>query len=209
MKQSIFSKNDPLNKVVMRVVMKQVMRDMPAKLLSEAGLHAAQMAVPHFAMHLEGLKKYGIGIFASLPDEIDTQPLDDWLIEAKIPRFFPFWQEKLQTMKFRAIPENIKISALKHSLFKVPEILKNTEERLACELRFILVPGLAFDGRKNRLGRGMGCYDRVIASIQALNMVHEKTFSIALDCQILSSIPVDHHDKAVDMIFTPTRSIIN
>lgn len=61
------------------------------------------------------------------------------------------------------------------------------------DLDLVIVPGVAFDKRANRLGRGKGCYDHLL---QRLN---PKIISIGLafDFQILPSIPTTLRDIRV------------
>jgi 5-formyltetrahydrofolate cyclo-ligase len=68
-------------------------------------------------------------------------------------------------------------------------------------LDFVLVPGVAFDLRGHRLGRGKGFYDRMLA------VVRGKTCGVAFDEQIVREVPVEPHDSDVNCILTPTRWI--
>lgn len=63
-------------------------------------------------------------------------------------------------------------------------------------LDLVIVPGLAFDKKGRRLGRGKGCYDRF------LNSLSGKTASIGLafDFQILPKVPTATHDVNVSRV---------
>ncbi|MDR1121724.1 MAG: 5-formyltetrahydrofolate cyclo-ligase [Dysgonamonadaceae bacterium] len=63
----------------------------------------------------------------------------------------------------------------------------------------ILVPGVAFDANKNRLGRGKGYYDRLLTQTTAT------TVGICFDFQLVEKVPVEDHDVAMDYVVTPTR----
>ncbi|MCF7916315.1 MAG: 5-formyltetrahydrofolate cyclo-ligase [Candidatus Omnitrophica bacterium] len=68
----------------------------------------------------------------------------------------------------------------------------------------VIVPGLAFDRTKNRLGRGGGFYDRLLEKLP--NSV--KKVGVAFDFQILSSLPTNlFTDQRVDMIVTESYTI--
>lgn len=60
----------------------------------------------------------------------------------------------------------------------------------------VIVPGLAFDKKGNRLGRGKGCYDVF------LNKLPKKTVSLGLafDFQILPFVPATREDKPVKRV---------
>lgn len=61
-----------------------------------------------------------------------------------------------------------------------------------------LVPGLAFDARGYRLGRGKGFYDRLL---QGLGTAVE-TVGIFFSCQEISAVPRETHDWPLGRILT-------
>lgn len=65
----------------------------------------------------------------------------------------------------------------------------------------ILLPLVAFDETKNRLGRGGGFYDRALAQIHQ-NGYNPVTIGIAFECQKTQQIPVEVHDQPMDYIIT-------
>jgi 5-formyltetrahydrofolate cyclo-ligase len=70
------------------------------------------------------------------------------------------------------------------------------------QLDLILVPGLAFSRFGQRLGRGRGYYDRLLAGISGWKC------GIAFDEQLFDEIPREAHDVALNSILTPTRWIV-
>lgn len=68
------------------------------------------------------------------------------------------------------------------------------------ELDAMIVPGVAFDAACNRLGHGRGYYDALIEGLP----VGLTTIAVAYDEQIVSEVPCEPHDRAVDIIVTPT-----
>lgn len=66
----------------------------------------------------------------------------------------------------------------------------------------IVVPGLGFDRTGNRLGRGGGYYDRMLADDRFLGAVK---VGIAFNCQIIDSVPVLEHDVGIDVLITEER----
>ncbi len=66
------------------------------------------------------------------------------------------------------------------------------------ELDVIVVPGLAFDRKGNRLGRGKGCYDRFLRRLS-----NGTTFvGVAFDFQILPLVPTAAHDVSVHKVIS-------
>lgn len=66
-----------------------------------------------------------------------------------------------------------------------------------------IVPGLAFDARGGRLGRGAGFYDRVLGRLRPSAWVVAPAF----ECQIVGDVPMDPHDRRVHAIVTERRVI--
>lgn len=62
-----------------------------------------------------------------------------------------------------------------------------------------LVPGLAFDRRGARLGRGLGCYDRGLARHPTAARI-----GLAYDLQLVPAIPLDVWDVAMHAVVTET-----
>jgi len=66
-----------------------------------------------------------------------------------------------------------------------------------------IIPGLAFDEKGGRIGTGKGYYDRFIPKLSNTT----RKVSLALDKQIIQQVPMDAHDKYVDIIITDERTI--
>jgi 5-formyltetrahydrofolate cyclo-ligase len=64
------------------------------------------------------------------------------------------------------------------------------------DLDLIIVPGLAFDKKGNRLGRGKGCYDRFLGTLSD----NTPSIGLAFDFQILPLIPTTSFDVSVKKI---------
>ena len=66
-----------------------------------------------------------------------------------------------------------------------------------------IIPGVAFDEKGGRIGTGEGYYDRFIPKLS----VTTRKVALALECQIIQQVPVESHDKHVDIIITDERII--
>jgi len=74
---------------------------------------------------------------------------------------------------------------------------RTTKETDTGEIDLVIVPGLAFDRQKNRLGRGAGFYDRFLANISGST----KKIGIAFNFQVLDDLPVNlSFDQKVDKV---------
>jgi len=66
------------------------------------------------------------------------------------------------------------------------------------DLDLIIVPGLAFDKKGNRLGRGKGYYDRFLSRVPKDTPV----IGMAFDYQVLPSVPTLAHDVSVTRVIS-------
>jgi len=72
------------------------------------------------------------------------------------------------------------------------------------EIDLVIVPGVAFDEKGNRIGYGMGFYDRFLRGIRKYIPV----IGLAYELQIVDDIPVHDKDVTMDKIVTE-KGIIN
>ena len=64
------------------------------------------------------------------------------------------------------------------------------------EIDLIVVPGVAFDRKNNRMGRGKGYYDKFLQSTKAYKV------GICFDFQLLEEVPTDEHDILMDSVIS-------
>jgi len=66
-----------------------------------------------------------------------------------------------------------------------------------------IIPGVALDEKGGRLGSGQGFYDRLIPALP----ITTRKVALAFEDQIVPQIPMESHDKHVDIIITEKRVI--
>lgn len=81
----------------------------------------------------------------------------------------------------------------------------SVKEKESDEKYLMLLPGLAFDYKGNRIGYGAGYYDKYLHTHRNINFYK---VALAYDFQIIDEIQAQEHDIKVDMIITPTRIIL-
>ncbi|APW60063.1 5-formyltetrahydrofolate cyclo-ligase [Paludisphaera borealis] len=134
-------------------------------------------------------------------EEIDTLPLIAKALEASRRVICPRVDKVAHQL------ELFEIEDLERDL--EPGVLGIPEPRRTCrvvapgEVDWVLVPGVAFDLRCNRIGRGAGHYDRFLPGVRP----KVETWAIAFDCQILDPIPVESHDVPLRGVLTPAGRI--
>lgn len=85
--------------------------------------------------------------------------------------------------------------------FNIPE---PTTEPYVGDIDLILVPGVGFDKRGNRLGRGGGYYDKFITRLGRKTLL----VGVGYDFQLVEEVPANRWDKRLDYVVTPSNGTI-
>lgn len=127
-------------------------------------------------------------LYWSMKDEVATH---DFIMK--------WWQKKtillpcvsgseLEIRTFAGM-ESMKEGALFKILEPVGDIYENRDD-----IDLIIVPGVAFDQAKNRLGRGRGYYDKLLQLAQMHKM------GVCFDFQMVPNVPIEDHDVPLDSV---------
>ena len=66
-----------------------------------------------------------------------------------------------------------------------------------------IIPAVALDEKGGRIGSGKGYYDRLIPRLA----ITTRKVALALEAQIVPQVPIESHDRHVDIIITENRVI--
>lgn len=146
-----------------------------------------------------GMAQWGppgvVALYGGLRAEPDlVQGLLPWLCEQG-------WRSVLFSVEGKdLVPREVSgIQNLRRGALGVWEPLAEMPRVPSESLTVILVPGLAFDAQTGaRLGRGGGFYDRFLAR----DGVRARRIGVAMELQVLPSIPQELHDARVDELVT-------
>ena len=93
------------------------------------------------------------------------------------------------------------LDALEVGAYKILTVKRDIRKIIDAEkIDCVITPGLAFDAKCNRLGKGGGYYDKFLS-----RAVNAKKIALAYDCQLVEKVPVAPHDLKVDAVITPTK----
>ena len=137
--------------------------------------------------------------FAPLPDELDVWPALELSLALGVNCALPFFDAAKKTYGAKII--QTLATDIVTGKFGVREPASNCAEIALNQFDLILVPGMAFDLDGNRLGRGQGFYDRLLAETSGIKC------GVGYDFQLLEKIPAEPHDAKVDFILTPARCV--
>lgn len=128
-----------------------------------------------------------IFIYNAMPDEVFTQAfIEKWKSEKQF--YLPVVKD--DHLVFRKLEDS---TVFEKSKIGVHEPVGDDFTNFS-KVDMVIVPGMAFDRKCNRLGRGKGYYDRFLVNIKAPKV------GVCFDFQLKDQIPADDRDVKMDMI---------
>lgn len=165
--------------------------------LSQASAEEAARAVFERLLQLEGFDRVErIGLYAATAGELPTRAWFSDLTARGKRCLFPRCTDE-GTLEFA---EAGAFDELAPGRYGVLEPVADAT-RLRAE-DWVIVPGMAFDERGGRLGRGRAYYDRTFPA----GAVTPLRIGVALEAQCVDALPMDAHDRPVDVLLTESRT---
>lgn len=137
--------------------------------------------------------------FAPMSNEVDVWPLLEEALNAGKTAALPRFDSADQSYVACRV-QNLR-SEIVTGEFGIREPAAKCAEIPLSKFDLVLVPGVAFDLRGYRLGRGRGFYDRLLAEVRGAKC------GVAFDKQIASDVPAGMLDVQVNFILTATRCV--
>ena len=135
--------------------------------------------------------------YYSMPDEVNTHK---WIKKHGSQKHFllPVVNNSELILKKYVSEEKMSTSA-----YGIKEPVGDTfPESEYDKIDLVIVPGVAFDRKLNRMGRGKGFYDRLLPKINA-----PKT-AVCFDFQVFDNIPADQGDRKMNMIVCQNEIVV-
>ena len=141
-------------------------------------------------------------LYVNLPHEIPTREILEWCFDHKKIVVLPAFGKEKRTMTL------LKVDDLEKDLRIGPRgVLEPDPDRCKRvpidQVDIAVIPGVAFDEKGGRIGSGLGYYDRLIPKLA----VTTRKVALTLDAHIIPQVPMESHDKYVDIIITDQRII--
>ncbi|KAM8804514.1 5-formyltetrahydrofolate cyclo-ligase-like [Eudromia elegans] len=145
-----------------------------------------------------------IAIFLSMPDEIQTEEIIKDIFkqgkECFIPRYKPD-SNHMDMLKLASVEDISSLPLTSWNIHQPSDDDNVREEALSGGgLDLIFMPGLGFDKKGNRLGRGKGYYDTYLERCVKHPSGKPYTIALAFREQICESVPVTENDVPIDEI---------
>ncbi len=139
------------------------------------------------------LRAEHVAFYYGIAPEVETKPfLKKILKEKKV--YLPRIESKrsLVLCRVRSLSKDLKKGA-----YNIMEPKTLCKKWPADRMDVIIVPGVAFDKRGGRLGRGGGYYDSLLRKAKKVMKI-----GLCFREQIVKKVPVEAHDVRVDKIIT-------
>lgn len=164
-------------------------------LLSEAERRkAACKAFEKLEQQMAFIMADNILLYHSLPDELSTHEfINKW--HSRKHFFLP----RVNGLNLEILPYDQSRLHLGAFNIEEPDGANLTD---ISEIEVVIVPAVAYDLHGNRVGRGKGYYDRLLADTNATKI------GMAYDFQIFDEIDTDPFDIPVDIVITDRRHFI-
>lgn len=174
--------------------LRKKIKDLRSMLLEHERAAAAEEVFSRLEQTAAFLLADHILMYHSLPDELSTRNfLSKWSGRKH------FYLPRVNGVNLDILPYDE--SRLELGAFHIEEPTgKDTVNPDSIEL--IVVPAVAYDRRGNRLGRGKGFYDRLLAETKATKI------GVGYEFQLVDEIPVEPHDVRMDMVITQRTVIV-
>ncbi len=126
----------------------------------------------------------------SMPDEVSTSDFVERWAKKKIILLPVIEGDDLLLKQFRG-RENMRPESKYGILEPTGNIYQDFDA-----IDYVVVPGVAFDNKNNRMGRGKAYYDKLLRTLKA------KKAGVCFDIQLFDKVPVDKYDIPMDVIFS-------
>ena len=137
--------------------------------------------------------------YAALSGEVQTRALlEKALLDGK-KVFVPVVTDKARRHMVAAQIKDLEKELFHPGHYGVPHPLRlSTREISLKTLDLVIVPGVAFDARGNRLGRGLGYFDRFLSRFPR----SVPRVGLAFECQMVPEVPARRHDERMQAVVT-------
>jgi 5-formyltetrahydrofolate cyclo-ligase len=172
-----------------------------AELTDSEKANASLVACNKIEMIPEFQKATSILLYSALSDEIPTIPLFLASLELKKKIAFPRAIQKTKELELHWVQNLVELKPGYSGILEPDE--KLCPPASIQEFSFVLIPGLGFNRKGVRLGRGAGFYDRFLHQLPQ-NIYRAGFF---FSCQELPEIHKESHDQCLNAIVTEKELI--
>ncbi|KAH8393428.1 hypothetical protein KR215_010463 [Drosophila sulfurigaster] len=191
----------------LKVALRKRMKQLLSCITPEARQQQSQAVTAKVLQNEAFRQAQRVSIYLSTSDELDTTAIICEMFRLEKLVFVPSYQgSKMKMVRLRDMSEYENLPLTKWNI-KQPDFKEAREDAMTNGhgIDLFIVPGVAFTRNGDRLGHGMGYYDKYLAQ-HADKYPHKKTIimALALNEQIVGSeeLPMDDHDVRLQFVVT-------
>lgn len=137
--------------------------------------------------------------YVAIAGEVQTRHILEQALSDGKEVFVPVVTDKARRHMVVAQVKDLEKDLAHRGHYGVPHPLRLASREIPLEtLDLVIVPGIAFDRRGNRLGRGGGYFDRFLARVPA----DVPRVGLAFKFQVVQRLPQESHDQSVARVIT-------
>lgn len=158
---------------------------------------ASAQATVAFCLLEEYRSAGAIGLYAPVDNEVSTELIFRDAARQSKKIFYPKANASRKNISFYRVRDLTELTPGYAGILEPATTEKGEVDAMA----LLVIPGLAFDLNGNRLGYGLGFYDRLLQNY------HGCKIALAYEFQLSDSLPTCSTDVAVDIIVTEERVV--
>jgi len=159
-----------------------------------------QLAVLKFPQYLAARK---VALYSPIENEVGTNAILTDALENDKKVFYPRMNDGDSPWFFQ-ISSPTELRAERSKIPEPPGVdALSLEGRGNSQNLIVFVPGVAFDPRGHRLGRGSGWYDRILAALKGQGIF----VGLAYEFQVVDQLATETWDQQVHYVITEKRII--
>lgn len=182
---------------------KQALRKLVKEQLKSAAEGNVQLTIASLKSIPSFANAAKVALFMSMPKgEVQTMPIIKYCFdqgkEVYLPRchYTPHnWMQFLRVNSYEDV-----LALTPHGKYKLLEPLEGEDILDIGGLDVVVMPGVAFSPKLQRIGHGAGFYDRWISSYHEKYSTTPHLIGIGLKEQLVEHIPTEHHDWHLDAV---------
>jgi 5-formyltetrahydrofolate cyclo-ligase len=145
------------------------------------------------------LRAQSVALYSPIQNEVDTAAIRDNALSAGKTLYYPQLTRKGSLDLVRVDSA----AAFAVGRFGILEPVGDGRRLDDDSKLIVVVPGVVFDSEGNRLGRGLGYYDRFLKQIRGNSIF----LSLAYEFQMVDEVPTESWDQRVHYLITERRII--
>lgn len=176
-----------------KAIQRKLIKELKKSALNEQGkLNLSKQIFDKVELLPQFIKAKTVLAYWSLPDEVNTH---SFILKWNRDKRFILPVVNGNDLDLRIFNGIEKME--RGAAFGILEPVRTDENIEIKDIDLAIVPGVAFDAKGNRLGRGKGYYDKLLVS----NRIYK--VGVCFPFQLLPQVAVSDHDIPMDIVVTP------